>query len=40
MTEQFEKFANEVEADAEKMQFKTNKQIDDFIASLDNDNED
>ena len=40
MNEKLEKFADEVKKDAEKMQFKTEKQIDDFIKSLDDDNDD
>lgn len=40
MDAQFEQFAEQVKQDADKMQFKTEKQIDDFIKSIENDEND
>jgi hypothetical protein len=40
MDAKLEQLANEVLKDAEKMEFKTEKQIDDFIKSLDENNDD
>lgn len=38
MNENLEKFADKVKEEADSLKFKTEKQIDDFLKSIDDDN--